>query len=846
MFFNLKQSSIYPAVKWSRYLRWSKVLKIIFFAIFVLLGGVFVWGFWLQTYSKSLLKLLLGGAIISLVLSIKFYLQDLFFNLSLKNIEPKHSLDQILSFPQKFNVAQNLSLKVAEIINRSIQFCQKRKLPHVYSPVILHFCLKSNSQLNFIFSRALLDLERIKKEVKSKITYLEQQQFRSNLPTLLDIIKKSAEIALERGGKIITITDLITALSQRDPYFNKHLIETGLKSKDLEILGSWFEYTKSREEQSKKWWRPKNLAKHGSMGREWTFGYTVTLDKYSIDWSKALRKRRGIELTGHQKKLESLERILSRTKINNPLLVGKPGTGRKRIVKALASRAIFGESLDPLNYHRVVELNLNSLLAEVEDPEHLELVLQTIFNEVLSAGNVILVIDNFHRFVGGKARPGVVDISGMIAKYLHLPEFRIIAISTFSGFHKYIKQNPSVLNLFEKIEIPEISSSKALRILQNKAPYFESKYDRFISYPALKSIITYSERYLPEVPFPQKAINLLDEIMVYVNSTPDRVVLPKHVSKVVSERVEIPVGKIRAKERDILLNLEKLIHQRIINQDRAIKEISTALRRARAEMGERNRPMGSFLFLGPTGVGKTETSKALAETYFGSEDRMIRLDMSEFQSKGDVYRLIGSTQQEGILTTKVSEDPFSLVLLDEIEKAHPDILNLFLQVLDEGYITDGLGRKVSFSDTIIISTSNAGYKIILRALKQGTKWDKVKQRLLEYLFEKGIYRPEFINRFDAVVLFKSLTKQNLLDISQLLLERVEKNLEEKNIKFIITESLKERIVDLSYSPVFGAREMKRVIQDKVEDPIAESLLRRKIQRGDNIKVDPKSFKVIKV
>jgi len=331
--------------------------------------------------------------------------------------------------------------------------------------------------------------------------------------------------------------------------------------------------------------------------------------------------------------------------------------------------------------------------------------------------------------------------------------------------------------------------------------------------------------------------------MVYISQTKEPMLLPKHVAKIISEKTKIPVGDIEAKEREVLLHLEELIHERIINQEEAVEEISGALRRARAEVVARKGPMGTFLFLGPTGVGKTETSKALAEIYFGSEERMIRLDMSEFQTIPDVSRLIGSTGQEGLLTTKVREHAFSLVLLDEIEKAHTNVLNLFLQVLDEGQLTDGLGRKVDFSNTIIIATSNAGYQIILDALKKEGGWLDIKERLLDYLFTNAIFRPEFINRFDAVVVFKPLSRENLLAIAGLLLNKIKKNLSLKDIEFVISEPLKKEIVELSYNPIFGAREMKRVIQDKVENVLASAILSGKIKRGNRVEVTPVNFEL---
>ncbi|MDD2696639.1 MAG: AAA family ATPase, partial [Candidatus Pacebacteria bacterium] len=417
---------------------------------------------------------------------------------------------------------------------------------------------------------------------------------------------------------------------------------------------------------------------------------------------------------------------------------------------------------------------------------------------------------------------------------------------TFEGLHKSLEQNSSLLSLFEKVEVAEISERETLMLLEDLALKLEFKYKKFVSYPALRDIITYCSRYLAAIPFPEKAMDLLDEAMVLLSQTEkkDKVLMPQHIARLVSEKTQIPVGEMQIKEREILINLEKLIHQRIINQEEAVNEVSSALRRARAEVSIRKGPMGTFLFLGPTGVGKTETSKALAEIYFGSEERMIRLDMSEFQNITDIARLLGSAGEEGLLTTKVRETPFSLILLDEIEKAHPNILNLFLQVLDEGYVTDGLGRKVDFRNSMIIATSNAGYQIILKALKEEADWSKVKTQLLDRLFEEGVFRPEFINRFDGVIVFKPLSKENLLDIADLMLKKLQKNLQEKEVDFVVTEALKEKMVELGYDPTFGAREMRRVIQDKVENILASALLSGEIKRGSKVEIEPESFTLV--
>ena len=503
----------------------------------------------------------------------------------------------------------------------------------------------------------------------------------------------------------------------------------------------------------------------------------------------------------------------------------------------MAQRSLLGQSLPEINYKRIIQLDLTSVAAQTGTVAEAEAILDKVFREAVSAGNIVLVIDEFHNFIGGIDRPGVVDVSGIISPYLNLSQFQVVATTSFAGLHKNIEQKPAILSLFEKVEVSEPSERETFLILEELALVLERKYKKFITFLALREIISLAKRYLPAVPFPKSAVDLLDELMVQVSSTKEKIVLPEHVAQLVSEKTEIPVGEVQIQEREVLLNLENLLHKRIINQNEAVREVSTALRRARADITIRKGPMGTFLFLGPTGVGKTETSKALSAVYFGSEDKMIRLDMSEFQNTADIPRLLGSVSEEGFLTTQVRENPFSMVLLDEIEKAHPNILNLFLQVLDEGHLTDGLGRKVDFKNTIIIATSNAGYQIILDALKKEKDWAGVKGDLLDFIFNKGIFRPEFINRFDAMVVFQPLSRENLLDIAELMLQKLKRNLQEKDIEFVVSLPLKEKIVELGYNPTFGAREMRRVIQNKVENVLASALLSGQIKRGDKAEID---------
>jgi ATP-dependent Clp protease ATP-binding subunit ClpC len=843
--FDLKKTKIHQALRWEPVFRligfFGRAFKIVFIVVFLF----FIIAFLFELFSSEFFSVLLGFSIISLVIFVACSWNRAFFDLKLKR--PK------LSGKEGSNLAEFLSFEAAKAVSKSIKFAKTKKISEINSFILFYFILEDNPKLNFIFSRAILDIKEIKKTFKREI-YLSKREARgervsSNLfsEDFQKTILESLKIANKNDRQKIEIGDMLICLAFHNPVFKRFLIKAKLNIRDIENLVWWLESLEKKIAERKKWWEYKNLLKKGSLAKEWTTGYTITLDKYSFDWRDTIKQMGFEEIIGHQNEIKMVERILSRSKLNNVLLVGQPGVGRGSIIQALTMKSFFGKSLAPINYKRVVELDLSSLISNIEDPGETEIILGKIFQEAVLAGNVILVINEFHNFVGGAARPGVIDISGLIAPFLKLPQFQIVAVTSYIGLHKYIEKNPSMLSLFEKVEVSEISRLETIKLLENLALRLEAKYKLLFTYPAIRDVFSFSKRYMPATPFPKKAMDLLDEAAVYVvHSTKDKMLLPKHIAKIITQKTEIPVGEMEKKEKEILLNLENLIHQRLINQNEAVKEISAALRRARAGVSKRKGPMGCFLFLGPTGVGKTETAKALSEIYFKTESRMIRLDMSEFQAVKDISRLIGSSETEGLLTTNVRETPFSLVLLDEVEKAHPNILNLFLQVLDEGRLTDGLGRKVDFSNTIIIATSNAGYKIILEVLKEKSEWSSVKQKLLDYLFKKAIFRPEFINRFDAMVVFRPLSKENLLDIAELMFQRLKKHLKEKGVDFIITQPLKQKIVELGYNPVFGARNLKRVIQDKVENVLAQALLSGELKRGDKVEIDPQEFRLKKI
>jgi len=851
MIFDFKNTTSYRAVKREAFplFRFSGILRDIFLFLFVLsLCSVMI----------SLLGFFsLYFAIKLCVLSLSFYL--LFWNLSLfidfkiKKTASPLAIEDVIKNPDEYNLAELFNFSVIKIVNDAVRFSEKRKLS-VSSTALLYSAVKISEDINLICFRLGIDTKKLQENLKNSSEKMGRQENSEIFSEdFKQTIIEALNIANSLGHKEIGEKEIIIALAKCNDFFKKTLVEFDLKEKDVENLAMWLDSAENSLERSKKFWSYENLTRAGSMGKDWATGYTVTLDQFSTDWRRVVSRWAFKEIVGHEKEIDQAEMILARSNLANVLIVGEPGTGRKSIVEAIAQKCYLEKSLPELNDKRVVELDLVQLSARVQDFEKLETVLDDIFSEAITSGNVILVIDELHNFVEQKSqRPGAIDISGILSKYLAIPSFQFVGITSYDGLHRCIEKNRSFADFFRKVEVSEISESDTIKILQNYALDFEYKNKILILYPALREIVNLTAKYIPSLPFPKKATDILDEAVVYLQtlkSLPagrqEKVLLPHHIAEIISQKTEIPVGKMDVKEKEVLLNLENLIHQRIVNQAEAVKEISVAMRRARAGIGSSKRPMGTFLFLGPTGVGKTETSKALSQIYFGSEDKAIRLDMSEFQAIADIPRLIGSVspvEMQGLLTTPVRETPFSLVLLDEIEKAHPDILNLLLQVLDEGHITDGQGRKVVFTNTIIICTSNAGADMIFKEVESGQPIDK--QKLVDFLIEKGLFRPEFINRFDATVIFHPLTKANLLDISALMLGALKKNLAEKEIHFEITEELKEKIVEMSYKPEFGAREMRRVIQDTVENSVAQALLSDKIKKGDIISINSETFEVM--
>lgn len=741
-----------------------------------------------------------------------------------------------LEINDNFNIAEYLSYDSMRYLYSS--FALGGDGTSVSSSKLLYNLLdKKNKKISFIFSRLLLDLDTLK-DIFYSFSRVDE-----NMVECETLAMSALASAIKRGGVTINEGDLVCALADIEPNFKKILVEFQIKRADLENLNWWIEYACKKDDSIKKFWKYENLIRTGSVGGDWACGWSPTLDQYSIDWTNTVRMMGYEESVGHDEQVAIIEDSLTKRGNKNVLVVGELGSGRKNTVYQLIRKSIYDKSFPEINGKKFIQLDLVSLVSTIESSEKVESTLDVCFREAISAGNVILIIDDLHEFLG-KDKTGIIDISGILVPYLSNPDLQLICLTTYSGLHSQIESKPAILQSMVKVEIPELTPDQSMLILQGKVFSFEYQYKKFISYQALLEIIKTSQKYI-STPFPQKAIDLLEESFAYSDTKGiSDIVEPEDVDFVITKKTDIPIGAVNSQEKILLLNMEQELHKRVISQNDAINEISSALRRARSGVQTRKGPMGTFLFLGPTGVGKTETAKAVAEVYFGSEEKMIRIDMSEFQRTEDIPRLMGSQDQNGILTTKVRESPFSLVLLDELEKAHPDVLNLFLQVLDEGYLNDNFGQKISFVNTIIVATSNAGYQIILDSIKENKPIEEVKELLLDNIFQKGIFRPEFVNRFDGLVVFKPLTQDDLMQIAHIQLEKLKNKLLEREVNFVITDELKKKIVELSYDPIFGAREMKRVIQERVEDCLAREFLADSIRNGATIEIKPDDFTLL--
>lgn len=643
-----------------------------------------------------------------------------------------------------------------------------------------------------------------------------------------------------------------------------------------------------------------------------------TLEQYSRDLTALAREGKLDPVVGRDEEIRRVIQILSRRTKNNPCLVGEPGVGKTAVVEGLAARIVAGDVPFTVQNKRVLTLDLSGMVAGSKYRGEFEERIKKVLKEVTEDGNIILFLDELHTIIGAGGAEGAIDASNIMKPSLARGEIQLIGATTIAEYRKYIEKDAALERRFQPVTVEEPTEEEAVRILEGIKGKYEAHHHVTITPEAVEAAVRLSSRYINDRNLPDKAIDLIDEAAasarLHAMDAPDKAkeisdkireldwemekairveafaqmaeikkkqdalvkkqerLLKKRekreeentlsigeneIAEVVAQWTKIPVQKLAEKESERLLKLEKTLHKRVIGQEEAVTAVAKAIRRGRVGLKDPNRPIGSFLFLGPTGVGKTELSKALAEAMFGSEDAMIRVDMSEYMEGHSVSKMIGSPpgyvgfEEGGQLSEKVRRNPYSVVLFDEIEKAHPDVFNVLLQVLDDGHITDSKGRKVSFKNTVLIMTSNAGAQRIVDPKNLGfatekseTKdYEKMKSNVMEEV--KRSFKPEFINRIDDIIVFHQLNNENMKEIVNLLASNLYKRCEDQlGIHLTITAALKEHLVKKYADNKMGARPLKRAIQSVVEDALAEEILQKKVVPGDKVSAGFKDGKVV--
>ncbi|MBW1605311.1 ATP-dependent Clp protease ATP-binding subunit [Lactobacillus sp. Sy-1] len=645
-------------------------------------------------------------------------------------------------------------------------------------------------------------------------------------------------------------------------------------------------------------------------------GNTPTLDSLATDLTEVAREDRLDPTVGREKEVKRVVQILSRRTKNNPVLIGEPGVGKTAIAEGLAQKIINGSVPEDMTDKRLMMLDMGSLVAGTKYRGEFESRLKKVIKEIKDSGNIILFVDELHTLVGAGGAEGAIDASNILKPSLARGELQMIGATTLNEYQKYIESDTALERRFATVQVDEPSPEETVQILKGIRPKYEEHHHVQITDDAIEKAVELSNRYIQSRFLPDKAIDLMDEAAakVRINEQPaklsanraklnqldtekeqaieaqdfDRAVKIRQQAKAVAVKVEaeeakrkqahedneyslketgqdiaevvaqwtgIPVTQLKKTDADRLINLEDVLHKRVVGQDEAVSAVARAIRRARSGLKDPNKPIGSFMFLGPTGVGKTELAKDLAEAMFGSENDMIRVDMSEYMEKYSTSRLIGSApgyvgyEEGGQLTEKVRQHPYSVVLLDEVEKAHPDVFNLLLQVLDDGYLTDSKGRKVDFRNTVIIMTSNLGATTLKYKKTVGFGAEKadaddykamsatIKEQLKKY------FRPEFLNRIDEVVIFHSLNKQQLHDIVKLMAQDLLERISEQGIKVKLTSAAIDVVAEAGFDPQYGARPIRRALQTKVEDQLSETMLSGQVATGDSLTIGASHGKI---
>ncbi len=642
--------------------------------------------------------------------------------------------------------------------------------------------------------------------------------------------------------EVFTLLDLSHVLVETDPDFYQFLFALGVRERELTGAAEWIERQIKKKKQRERYWGRVALGQAPSFGAEFAYGAAYALSRFGHDLSKqAVGGASNFRFLYGNEQIKQLEIVLSRAKEANAILVGEDGSGKMDVILDFARDIMNGYTNPALAHKRVMAFDAKAFVSTMHSKQELETGLIKIMNDTVKAGNIILVIDDLPGFIQG-ALALDADVMGALDPYLRGSALQVIATADNSRFHQLIEPNQGIMQRFEKVMLTEPAEASLVRIIEEVAEGAERKNPIFFTYPAILEIVRSAQNYFSDGIMPDKAIDLLVELTPSMLARGGHLVKKMDVLEFVKEKTNIPVGAISDDERERLLHLEQLMKKLVVGQEEALTVIANAMRRSRAGVRSMSRPIGAFLFLGPTGVGKTETAKALATVFFGDEGAMSRIDMSEYQGEDGLSRMIGTMDGVlGTLPTLLKEHPYGVVLLDEFEKTNPKVLDLFLQVLDEGIFHDAQGKKVNARNAIFIATSNAGAPQIREAVKMGTDLESVKKSIIDEVISVGKLKPELFNRFDGIILFHPLTHDDYLSIAQLMLKKLQKRLRERSIDLVINDVLIEAVMHSGIDPQMGARPMTRAIQDVVEQKVAEKIISGAASPGSKIEFTRSDF-----
>ncbi len=760
----------------------------------------------------------------------------------IKTLRPLKKLDGVLDYKKlpKLDISGSLNDEMTIILENSYLLASKLKQKEV-GTIHLFWSLLHSPRISNLLVRLNVDINSLVALLKKYL--LDQNKIRANgQRTVLsvhvqEILLSAFSDAYSNNQESVSVLNVVLFCYQKNPILQEILYELEISQNKIENAVKWFSINDKMRHDYKIFRKMARLKPSGNMNRSYTAIATPTIDYFSRDMTTMAKYGYFEACVAREKEIKQIFEAFEGGQ-SGVLLVGHPGVGKKTIIEGLAQLMVKEEVPNFLEDKRLVELDVSRLISGASPVQAQERLL-SIINEMQKSKNIILFIENIENIMGiASGSEESLELSEVLAETLSRRGIYCLASVSSENYSRYI-EGKALASSMAPIKVLEPSKDDAIYMVESKIAWIENKYGVYFDYSSIEETVDMSAKYINDKFLPEKAVDVIKAAAVKMSKLsqkdPHKKVCTKNdIAEVISDITGILVSKVTESEGEKLMNLEQKIHDRMIGQEEAVTAVAGSLRRARAELREGTRPIASFLFLGPTGVGKTELAKTVSDIYFGDERYMIRLDMSEYQLADSVRKMIGDVGGTlGYLTEAVRKKPFSLILFDEIEKAHPDILNLFLQILDDGRLTDGQGRTINFTNSIIIATSNAGALFIQQAVKENMEMEIIKQELIDVHLNK-IMRPELINRFDGIIVFKPLTLDNILAIAKLMIKKIEKNLVAKGMNLLFEEEGLLKLAKAGYDPKFGARPLRRLLQDKIENEIANLILARKISRRDTI------------